>query len=167
MPTFIPSGHSQNYGFDLPDPFGLRDAAAGWITGDDGETASAHYVQVSDSMATCSVRSNGIIEVLSNEYGNEGDIYKPGNATYDQVMKNLMKVAGNQAKIEAIIGKAAVDKSLLAPPVKTPSGVPATMDDVVEGDIVIPFHKQPWFMPAVAGLGAAAVIGAILFWPKK
>jgi hypothetical protein len=173
MPTFVPSQHSDVYG-------DWRDYAPEILGGRPAEEASSgksfmeamggkgvsEYVVVSDGAGSFGIHKDGTITVIGG-YPNVGSKFKVGTSTGDQVLKNLSAVAGNQLKMEAVLGKPAVSKSLSSPTAKTTSGAPATMEDVVEGDVKVPLTQQPWFMPVVIGLGAAAVIGGIIFWPKK
>jgi len=140
MPTFVPS----SYG----DPYG-----------------TSSEVVVSDGSGNFAVRSDGEIEVLSG-YPNVGQIFKPGNPVYDQVVKNLSAIRGNAAKIQAAIGITQYDISISAPPVQSTSGGTATMEDVATKQVVVPFYKQPWFLPATLGVVTLGAVAFILTYEK-
>jgi hypothetical protein len=138
MPTFLPSAHS----------YGRADVQ--------------HSVIVSDGKGQFLVRSNGRIEVKSG-YSNIGKIYTPGDPAHSQMVKALSAVGGNRAKMQAVLDPAVFNKALNAPVVLTPSGTTATAADVAEGQVVIPFYKRSWFIPAAVGTSALAAIGLIIF----
>ena len=134
MSTFVPS----SYG----DPYGTSTSEV-----------------VSDGGGSFAVYSDGAVEVLSG-YPNVGQVFKPGDAVYDQVIKNLSAAPGNAAKIQSTIGITQYDVSISAPPVQSTSGGTATMEDVATQQVVVPFYKQPWFLPATLGV---ATLGAVVF----
>ncbi len=70
MPTFVPSSYGTPYG-----------------------TSTSEVV--SDGGGTFAVWNDGSVEVLSG-YPNVGQVFKPGDALYDQVIKNLSS-AGNSS----------------------------------------------------------------------
>jgi hypothetical protein len=114
-------------------------------------SSQQHYAEVTDGAARFSIRSNGYIEVLSDEYGNKGTVYKPGNATYDQMIKNLSAFSSAQkATIAKVIGSDKFVAALSSPPVVTSGGRQATA-----GELSPPIYHRPWFMPVV---GVSAVV---------
>lgn len=128
--------------------------------------AAASSVDVSDGKAQFRVQSNGHIEVLSNEYRNKGKIFKPGDAVYGQVVKNLAAVSGNPDKLVRVLGAPQYTAAMQAPALPSSSGVPATVEDISTGQVQIPIYKRDWFLPAVVGGGALLAVGVILFAPK-
>lgn len=128
------------------------------------DAGTTRMVELSDGAGTFRVYSDGAIEVLSG-YANAGRVFKPGDATYDQLVKNLSAVGNNANEIAAMVGLPKYQAAMASPVVATPSGAAATAADVVEGNVVVPFYQHPWFMPA-AVVGGAAVLGlAILVVP--
>ena len=139
MPTFVPSSYGTPYG-----------------------TSTSEVV--SDGGGTFAVWNDGTVEVLSG-YPNVGQVFKPGDALYDQVIKNLSS-AGNAAKIKSVIGSTQYEESISAAPVQSTSGGTATMEDVATQQVVVPFYKQPWFLPVTLGVVTLGIATFILTYEK-
>lgn len=125
------------------------------------------FVDVSDGKATYRVKSNGDIEVLTNEWGNQGKVFKPGKGTYDQVVKNLAYFGSNAGQLAAVLGPIQWSTSMTSPAVKTPTGTGATMQDISEGNVDLAFYQKEWFLPVAVGAGALLLGSLIVFWPKR
>lgn len=163
MTHFQPSYHSHvdytRYNYDLAG-YGAADVSRflPWIV-DDESSQGAGTVDVKDIPGdTFRVSSSGI-EVMSGSAA--GRVFSSGNAVYDQMLKNLMDVRGNRAKIESVIGSSALETSLASSPLVTSSGAPpATVEAVIAAT---PFYQQAWFLPTVIGVGTLVVIGGIVW----
>jgi hypothetical protein len=134
------------------------------MAGSFADALQIHSADISDGQGTFRVRSNGVIEVLSG-YSNVGQVYLPGSAVYDQMVKNLASGA-NLVSLNAVLGSTAVAKSLSSSPLVSASGGgEATMEETLVTPI--PFYQQSWFWPSVIGLAAFATVGGIVYSVKK
>lgn len=129
---------------------------------------AAPYVDVSDGIGMFRVRDNKRIEVLSG-YPNVGKIFKPSDPTYDQVVKNLSAHADNSGKIAAVLGTGEFSRAMTTPPVPTASSggtQTASLPDIIEGDVSVPFYKHRWVQ--VAGiLGVTALVGGAIIYSNR
>lgn len=113
---------------------------------------------LSDGQGTFSVAKDGTVTVKSG-YPNVGNVFAPGSARYDQIIKVLAGVSGNQARLSAHLGASAVAQSLSTPPlVSTDTGLPATKDEVIASKP--PVWQRPWFLPVVI-VGGVAIGGVV------
>lgn len=121
------------------------------------------YATLSDGVGTFSVRSDGRIEVLSG-YPTVGTIYKPGSATYDQVVKNLARARpGNKETIAKVIGAHLFVQAMSTPDLPAATGGGAAPME----ELAVPFYRKTWFVPAVLGVGVVGAIGFILLRKKR
>ena len=134
------------------------------MAGSFADSLQIHSADISDGTGFFRIRSNGRIEVLSG-YSNEGQVYLPGSAVYDQMVKNLASGA-NLVSLNAVLGTAAVAKSLSSPPLVSASGGgEATMEEALVTPI--PFYQHPLFWPVLITLGTVATVGGIVYSVKK
>lgn len=168
LPTFEKSEKSPAADHD----WGEASLGAASMTSDElfrGQLAASQapaFVDVQDTPGdTFRVKQSGVVEVMTGSA--KGQLFKPGSAVYDQVLKNLSDVRGNKSKIESVVGSDKVRASLSSPsiaPAVTPGGEirPLTTQELATK---IPLHQKWWFWPTVA-VGSLSTVGlAILLWP--
>jgi hypothetical protein len=128
------------------------------------------YVDVRDVPGgTFRVKSNKVIEVLTGP--GTGTLFQPGNAVYDQVLKNLMDVGGNRSKIELVLGAGQVAASLASPPVMAaaPSGQPGKKEETDINKLAggVPFYQHKYFWPGVILAASGVAVGGIIWWARR
>ena len=161
MSHFQPSYHSSidytRYNYDLAGinyDLGVADV---------GETASyktcTRVQDVPGGWFTVCSDKTVLVEATGKSYSTDSD---PG-AT---MIKHLLDVSGNGAKIDRVLTPSGRMESVAASTIViTPQQMAESGGDVDKAvQKATPFHKQPWFWPAVIGVvGAGLVTGIVVY----